>query len=499
MHRSLTLLGPALRVAAFTALAGGPMALAGIYACASAQELRPGQRCQLTATRAGEVIQNCTWTLPSGAILAPDGNGLHHFTAPPGCAGGTIQLRVSAPGQAGREFAILPIRLLPTLTPQLSLFAGWERQAPPPADQDLFRGVSTIRFLEPEQALGDLGGKWLVAGERGVLVVSQSGAATPLAGAPEQDVMALAVRPKPAAGDPHPVRAVFAQRRAVQAEGLAVSHAWTLHALAVDGSIVQLEPWEGDGSSLARRLVSFGAITGLAMGADGTIFVADGGRQQIRKVALDGMTQTLTLAGSTPAFQSLKGLALHPDSGDLFVADGSQLHRVSQSGQVKRVLGQPWPDLGASLIAPSLLVPQDLQLHGQHLFIADSGLRAILIFSLTTGSLQTPVGEPDSQQERMGALRFYAPGSEGPCAALAAAHSVGVAQDGTCLIGLCHGLGKLDWSTEPPDPWANAISASSSSDDDDFKDETPEQRECREDGYCRPINPSASSFSGPHT
>lgn len=110
----------------------------------------------------------------------------------------------------------------------------------------------------------------------------------------------------------------------------------------------------GDGSPAVRddaqpALSAFAAPFGLAAGADGTIYVSDGGESnRIRKIAPDGAVTTFAGGvegfadgvGAAASFHTPSGLALDAE-GNLYVADtgNNRIRKVTPEGQVTTIAG----------------------------------------------------------------------------------------------------------------------------------------------------------------
>jgi sugar lactone lactonase YvrE len=99
-----------------------------------------------------------------------------------------------------------------------------------------------------------------------------------------------------------------------------------------------------DGSASAAR---FNGVGDLDVDADGVVYVASGGL--VRRIARDGTTTTLAGSpaerahrdgvGSDARFSGVAGLVVAPN-GDLIVADGQTIRRVTQAGVVTTIAGQ---------------------------------------------------------------------------------------------------------------------------------------------------------------
>src|SRR5215217_1020897 len=107
----------------------------------------------------------------------------------------------------------------------------------------------------------------------------------------------------------------------------------------------------GDGSPVVRdgKQSAFSDPFGIAIGIDGTIYVADAGESnRIRKIAPDGTVTTLAGsvegfgdgAGDKALFNTPSALGLGPD-GNLFVADtgNNRIRKITPEGQVSTVAG----------------------------------------------------------------------------------------------------------------------------------------------------------------
>jgi len=353
-----------------------------------------------------------------------------------------------------------------------------------------FGRLSAIRFIDDPE-LGPLDQQWVAADPWGIRAVSGRGELTWLAGArPRPDAedggeaqalpgpeavacTALAVRPPGSAAD-NPHHLVFAQQTYPF-----LAHGDRLHrgSLVLDrGREGRVEALAGSAHELgyqdgAGPMARFGPIRDLAIGRKGEIYALDVENSAIRRIAPDGTVTTLAgrpcPAGAEPAlvdgpgasaqFGALRGLALEPDSGDLYVTDGHTVRRITPAGLVTTVLGAP----GASGFSPSparpepgapcLDSPTKLALRGRELLISDTGNNAIRIFNLDTRLLVTLVGGgPHARGSSAGPIPYLNPGL--PRTALGAVCEPGpiaAAPEGVCVVGLGSGLAQLDL---PPGP-----------------------------------------------
>jgi len=107
----------------------------------------------------------------------------------------------------------------------------------------------------------------------------------------------------------------------------------------------------GDGSPLVRdgQQSGFSDPFGIAIAADGTIYVADAGESnRIRKISVDGNVTTLAGGtegfadgvGASAAFNTPSALALGPD-GNVYVADtgNNRIRKITPDGNVSTVAG----------------------------------------------------------------------------------------------------------------------------------------------------------------
>jgi len=119
-----------------------------------------------------------------------------------------------------------------------------------------------------------------------------------------------------------------------------------------------------DGTVLNAK---FAFPTGITVGSDGTLFVADMGNNRIRKISTSGVVSTV--AGSEQGFEDGPGVNAkfyHPhdlntaQDGSLYIADtgNGSIRRISTEGVV-------------STIARDFSFPEGITFHDGHLFVSD--------------------------------------------------------------------------------------------------------------------------------
>jgi sugar lactone lactonase YvrE len=124
---------------------------------------------------------------------------------------------------------------------------------------------------------------------------------------------------------------------------------------------------------------------GLTIGPDDTLYCVDDVGQTVRKFTLDGQVlMTLGTPGKSARFQS--GLpfnlptkvALHPDTGDIYVADGygnSRVHKYSPDGKLLLSWGEPGSDPGEFNLVHSLCTDKQ-----GYVYVADRENHRVQIF-----------------------------------------------------------------------------------------------------------------------
>jgi hypothetical protein len=455
------------------------------------QTLLAGDRVQFRATRGDGIKGVWTWSSSSAHQDLQAVGSLATFTAPQVYEATTFKIFASC-SEDGLEdedeearCGEIEVHVMPRLPGLPGLIAdafmtsqmGQNWMAPVPSmypfagsvaplaqgRAPVFKDISGIAFVDDPALAGlHLHKKWLVADQSGLQVLPYLGkTAMPLAGA-QGKVTALAVRPQAAleVNQRHVVFALAqepaARTRADLFRGMGDPGACVLHvgpsgAIQLLAGTLTHDPRRAafqDGPGPAAR---FGAICGLAMGRDGTVFVADAGNQLIRRIRPDGMVETLagttsTLGdqqdgtGAEARFSALSSLTLDPVTQNLYVVDGSSVRKVTRAGVVTTLV-QPNP-------APwhmNVLGSVGLACHGDHLYMTKEKGNVVLILNLTTLALGTFAGSLQEKETRMGPLEWFSPGLEAKeCAALAHPRAVATNVDGMCLVGLRCGVPERD-------------------------------------------------------
>ena len=387
------------------------------------------------------------------------------------------------------DYDLLFQKLLPRVlghglapVPGASLLAGHLERPGAQEGEPVFRDLAAVRFLEADAGMGQWNRTWLVGDDGGVHSVTARGEVTTLA-ATEGAVTALAVRP-PGSLPGRPQRVLFGT---FASEDGAFSQ---VRELAADLGVRVLagaalgERADVDG---AAATATFGTLVGLAARADGTVFVAE--EYRLRSIAPDGRVSTVArvnaeglsfpyLAGAGGPIQEIRlplqaglpalneatfagrtfteqlaprcyGLALDPATEDLYLSHTYGIHKLARDWKVSEVVG--WKGQAWNCLPPyqpqacSWMGATGLTLHGRALYFADPGRHAIQGFYLDTATLFTLAGNADQQGTRMGPLGRFSPAlSPGDCAALETPSAVAFNAEGTCLVGLRHGLVHLE-------------------------------------------------------
>jgi hypothetical protein len=470
----------ALRGAIVALALSGPAALAQVQLKLSRTTLMSGSRCQLTAARTDGRTPHWVWGPPEAAIVT-EHDGRVFFTAP---AVTVPTLRtivitdtaVNPPQSRSKEICVIPLipgmppelaeDILPgvmgqdwTGAPAMTLFAGdadddfWKKGRP-------FTAINNFRLLEDDPAMGSSNGRWLVADTWGLKELARDGGHAPIRSLLDGRIRNLAVRPRGSfATNPYHVIFTLSNDGTYDHAVYALAADGSYHIVAGGGLLTELAYKDGQGQH-AR----FGIISALEMAPDGTIYVADRSYGVIRRIDTTG--HVTTFAGSAreyrrsnqhrdgPAtqalFRSLGGMVLDPLHGDLYVIDGGGIRVITPAGVVTTILGDVMQDVighqwmvdqvippGAT---PCLDSPSEVQIHGRNLFITD--VCGVRVFNLDTRLLQN-LTVPRPEHDHLGDLLCFNPSTRNP-ASLRKAYHLAVTPDGACLVGLPHGLARLD-------------------------------------------------------
>ena len=423
---------PLLLLTAMAGPATVSVALAGVTVSpAEPPTLAPGGTCTFTAMADDDSEPLWEWAVEAGggSILAEGGKCV--YTAPASVVGTRtftltvldgarrgqvpprqVQVRVANPasaaghleadGKAGQVF-------------RLSLLAGRpDGRFPSSAERvESFDSIRGMVWVPRRGAPKQLAGKLLVANQGKILAVDPDGRAetwveTPTARAGQAGPAYLAIRPGSGeAGSPW--QCLFSDE---------AGH--YIGSVDDQGRISVLAGIPGtrgckDGPATEAK---FHAPRAVAVDRDGTVYVIDSGNWSIRKIA-KGVVSTLAgkvhfpragASGPTPpSFLRASGLALEPETGDLYVCrQDCTISRVDSKGQVTLMAGKPgasgfeaWRD-GAALPegparlagTPCLSDPGTCQFVGHHLVFVDTDNNAVRAWDRTTGALSTRAATP---------------------------------------------------------------------------------------------------------
>ncbi len=340
------------------------------------------------------------------------------------------------------------------MVPKLQIYAGDPDPLPGAPTAVRFRNIHRICYLDDPSMPGAINRHWAVSDDFGVQLVSLRGEIQPWLGAATRQAHGdrvpwvpgafhcegLASRPPNSLpGNPHHL--VFSEAPADPRMGRASQ----VYALEPDGS---------------RRLLAgtheFGGIADLAMDREGAVFVLDRGNRRVDRISPQG--EVSPVAGD--AFVQPMGLALDPQTGELYVSDFDAVYRIRPDGDVRRVLrtGEAHGSLGAlepPVHDPAPRIPSDavnglyraggLTVKGRNLYIADTGACAVRVLDLDTGTLHTLAGSSGETRTRRGPIGYYSPGrAPDECAALAYPSCVAFSTDGICLVGAGSCIAELD-------------------------------------------------------
>jgi len=196
----------------------------------------------------------------------------------------------------------------------------------------------------------------------------------------------------------------------------------TVRRIAPGGVVATLagaagSPGSVDGAGADAR---FRGPAGIAVGSNGTVYVADRDNHTIRAIAADGAVTTLAGAagitgiedgsGSAARFNKPTGLSVDPLTGDILVADGGnhRVRRVTPAGVVSTLSSQVGGvDTPLSFSDPVAVAVDAIG----NLFVVDNGSHDIALVR-TTGELRAFAGAPGTPGNVDGvgsAARFFLP------------------------------------------------------------------------------------------
>jgi sugar lactone lactonase YvrE len=145
--------------------------------------------------------------------------------------------------------------------------------------------------------------------------------------------------PTPAATNAAALGLVTPGALAVEPDGsLLITDAAEVLRRLPDGELVRLagtvQPgFSGDGGPATAAQLS--SPLGLAVGPDGTVYIADGGNNTVRAISPDGIIHSVAAhAGLT----SVAAVAVGPDR-ELYIADGNRILRIAADGSAQLVVG----------------------------------------------------------------------------------------------------------------------------------------------------------------
>jgi len=159
------------------------------------------------------------------------------------------------------------------------------------------------------------------------------------------------------------------------------------------------------------RSARFGQLNGICIGMDGSLYVTD--QSMIRKISSEGVVSTFARRDSNEMFQPTS-LAIDRD-GSFYVSDqGARvIHRVSPSGEMKRVAGMPFTS-GATdgpSSKSSFWSPQSIALASDGtIYVADAGGNTIRRIT-NAQEVSTVAGRASmgSEEGAAGVARFSGP------------------------------------------------------------------------------------------
>jgi sugar lactone lactonase YvrE len=160
-----------------------------------------------------------------------------------------------------------------------------------------------------------------------------------------------------------------------------------------------------DGAALAAR---FRAISAMALGADGAMFVSDNGSGTIRRIAPDGTVSTLAGGprtgaavdgtGAAARFVDMHGIAVDSQR-NIYVTDANSVRKVTSAGVVSTIAGDPAAKGSANGIGAvaRFSSPSGLAVDAAGtLYVADKGNFSIRKV-VPSGQVSTLAGSPEQR------------------------------------------------------------------------------------------------------
>jgi sugar lactone lactonase YvrE len=205
--------------------------------------------------------------------------------------------------------------------------------------------------------------------------------------------------------------------------------------------------YHGDGGPAVDAALEF--PTGVAVGGDGSVYIADVGNDAVRRVAPDGTITTVAGTGtsgsdgdggpaSTARLSGPSGVAVDRD-GTLYVADtgNNRVRRIGPDGTITTIAGDGRAGMdgdGGPGVAARLHGPAGVAVSGHTLVIADVENNRVRALDLDTGLLTTVAGSGDVgySPERTPATESRLDHPTG--VAMASNGDVYIADKGNCLV-----------------------------------------------------------------
>jgi sugar lactone lactonase YvrE len=291
----------------------------------------------------------------TGVVGYNDGTGVNaHFSGPQG---------LTVDGSGNLFVADADNGTIRKVTPAgvVTLFAGIPEVLSPPNGLLIASGSgflpdngtgSAAHFVQPGGIVADgAGNLYVTDGSATIRKITPAGMVTTLAGgpptgigSPEQDGIGMA--------------AIFENP-----EGIAIDSSGNLYVADSGGYTIRKVSPTGNVTTLAGLVTQFGSTNGtgtvarfsvpkgVAVDANGNVFVADSGNYLIRKITPAGVVTTLAGTagvagsvdgtGSAAQFSSMNGIAIDAN-GNLYVTDANNtIRKITSAGVVTTLAGTP--------------------------------------------------------------------------------------------------------------------------------------------------------------